>query len=47
MLATISRGYSIYYGEEKEVFLPAEFLKALRIADGLTSQSLFPSEAQP
>lgn len=38
------RGFSVLYGHEKEVFVPAEFAKALRIADELTPQSLFTRE---
>jgi len=39
--AHLSRGYLIRYGSEGKLFLPKEFLKALRLADKLTPKDLF------
>jgi D-inositol-3-phosphate glycosyltransferase len=44
---TAVKGYSIVFGDGIKEFLPAEFAKALRIADELTPQALFPSEVPP
>jgi hypothetical protein len=46
-VATPVKGYSILFGESNRAFLPAEFAKALRIADELTPHSLFPADMPP
>jgi len=40
-VARLSRGYLVRYGTEGKLFLPKEFLKALRLADKLTPKDLF------
>lgn len=44
---TAVKGYSILFGDGIKEFLPAEFAKALRIADEFTSHALFPSDSLP
>ncbi len=38
---TLSKGYLVLYGTSKKIFLPKEFLGALKFVDRLTPQSLF------
>lgn len=40
-VARLSKGYLVRYGTEGKLFLPKEFLKALRLADKLTPKDLF------
>ena len=47
ILLTATEGYQILYGARRKVFLPTDFVKALRIADELTPQSLFQSDQIP
>lgn len=42
----LKEGYLIHYGASKKIFLPKEFLKALRLADKLTPNNLFADEAE-
>jgi D-inositol-3-phosphate glycosyltransferase len=44
---TAVKGYSILFGDGIREFLPAEFAKALRIADEFTSHALFPTDSPP
>jgi D-inositol-3-phosphate glycosyltransferase len=44
---TAVKGYSILFGDGIREFLPAEFVKALRIADEFTSHSLFSADSPP
>ncbi|MDA4119852.1 MAG: hypothetical protein OK436_04630, partial [Thaumarchaeota archaeon] len=44
---TAVKGYSILFGDGFREFLPAEFAKALRIADEFTSHVLFPADSPP
>ena len=46
LLITSTEGYQILFGVKK-LFLPMDFLKALRIADELTPQSLFQPDQIP
>ena len=47
ILLTATEGYQILYGVRRKVFLPTDFVKALRIADELTPQSLFQPDQIP
>lgn len=47
LLMTATEGYQITYGVRKKLFLPVDFVKALRIADDLTPRSLFQSDQVP
>ncbi len=44
---TAVKGYTILFGDGIRQFLPAEFAKALRIADEFTSHALFPADSPP
>ncbi|HEY6282311.1 MAG TPA: glycosyltransferase family 4 protein [Nitrososphaerales archaeon] len=44
---TTVKGYSIMFGDGLREFLPAEFAKALRIADEFTPHALFPPDSPP
>ena len=47
LLLTATEGYQIMYGVRRKLFLPTDFVKALRIADELTPQSLFQADQIP
>lgn len=44
---TVRNGFSVFYGDEKSLFLPKEFEKALKMADELTLRSILPAEVAP
>jgi len=45
-LHAIKRGYLVHYGSSRKLFLPSDFLKALRLADKLTPRQLFGVEGE-
>lgn len=47
LLLTATEGYQIVYGFRRKLFLPTDFVKALRIADEMTPQSLFQPDQIP